>query len=159
MSILPTALPFDDSRRLTGSNLYFDGTGAVLETVGVAIDDALLDGWRVRTELACRALDWGDVLLVVRGHAGGAALAFEAPIDQLFSATEVNEWAWLATLAIVHGVDVGLYAPAHPAAWDEASALHTLRAFAAAERQPELPALVRAAEAHGLAVLIDDEVF
>ena len=28
-------LPFDDSRRLTGTNLYFDGAGAVLETVGV----------------------------------------------------------------------------------------------------------------------------
>ncbi len=159
MSILPAALPFDDSRRLTGCNLYFDGAGAVLETVGIPIDDALLDGWRKRTELACRALGWADSPLVVRRHAGGAALAFEAPIDQLFSATEVNEWAWLATLAIAHAVDAGLHAPGHPAAWDEASALHTLGAFAAAERQPELPVLVRAAEARGLAVLIDDEVF
>jgi UDP-N-acetylmuramyl tripeptide synthase len=159
LSILPTALPFDDSRRLTGFNLYFDGAGAVLETVGVAIDDALLDGWRARAALACRALGWGDAPLVVRRHAGGAALAFEAPIDQLFSATEVNEWAWLATLAVVLATDSGLHAPGHPAAWDEASALHTLRAFAGAERQPELPVLLQAAEAHGLTVLIDDEVF
>ena len=159
MSISSVSLPFDDSRRLTGSNLYFDGAGAVLETVGVAIDDALLDGWRARVELARRALGWGDTPLVVRRHAGGAALAFEAPIDQLFSATEVNEWAWLATLAVVLAMDVGLHAPGHPAAWDEASALHTLRAFAAAERQPEMPLLVQAAEARGLTVLIDDEVF
>ena len=159
MSILPAALPFDDSRRLTGSNLYFEGAGAVLETVGVAIDDVLLDGWRARAARACRALGWGDALLVVRGHASGAALAFEAPLDQLFSATEVNEWAWLATLAIVRSINAGLHAPGHPAAWDEASALHTLRAFAVAERQPDLPLLVQAAEAHGLTVLIDDEVF
>ncbi|WP_426690068.1 Mur ligase family protein [Rhodanobacter ginsengiterrae] len=159
MSILPAALPFDDSRRLTGCNLYFDGTGAVLEAVGVAIDDALLDGWRARVAFARRALGWADAPLVVRRHAGGAALAFEAPIDQLFSATEVNEWAWLATLATARAVDAGLHAPGHPAAWDEVSALHTLRAFAVAERQPELPLLVQAAEARGLTVLIDDEVF
>jgi len=159
LSIPSVSLPFDDSRRLTGCNLYFDGVGAVLETVGVAIDDALLEGWRARTQLACRALGWGDAALVVRRHAGGAALAFEATIDQLFSATEVNEWAWLATLATAHAVDAGLHAPGHPAAWDEASALHTLRAFAAAECQPELPALLRAAETRGLAALIDDEVF
>ncbi|OOG60372.1 Mur ligase [Rhodanobacter sp. C03] len=152
-------MPFDDSRRLTGSNLYFDGAGAVLETIGVVIDDALLDGWCVRTELACRALGWGDVSLVVRRHASGAALAFEAPIDQLFSATEVNEWAWLATLATERAVDAGLHAPGHPAAWDEASALHTLHAFAAAEHRPELPVLVQAAETRGLTVLIDDDMF
>ena len=29
------ALPFEDSRRLTGANLFFAGTGAVLEPVGV----------------------------------------------------------------------------------------------------------------------------
>ena len=159
MSILPAALPFDDSRRLTGSNLYFDGAGAVLESVGVAIDAALLDGWRARVALARRTLGGADAPLVVRRHAGGAALAFEAPIDQLFSATEVNEWAWLGTLATTHALDVGLHAPGHPAAWDEASAMHTLRAFAAAERQPELPVLLQAAEARGLTVLIDDEVF
>ena len=159
MSIPSVSLPFDDSRRLTGSNLYFDGAGAVLETIGVVVDDVLLDGWRVRAELACRALGWGDAPLVVRCHASGAALAFEAPIDQLFSATEVNEWAWLATLATAHVVDSGLHAPGHPAAWDEASALHTLRAFAAAERRPELLVLVQAAEVRGFTMLIDDDVF
>lgn len=156
---MPLPLPFDDSRRLTGSNLYFDGAGAVLETIGVVIDDALLEGWSTRTALARRVLGWPDASLVVRRHASGAALAFEAPLDQLFSATEVNEWAWLATLATAHTVDAGLHAPGHPAAWDEASALHTLRAFAAAERQPELLVLVQVAEARGLTVLIDDDVF
>ena len=46
------ALPFDNSRRLTGSNLFFDSTGAVLETVGVEVDEALLAGWRSRVARA-----------------------------------------------------------------------------------------------------------
>ena len=33
-------MPFEDSRRLTGSNLFFDSPGAVLETV--TVDDAVL---------------------------------------------------------------------------------------------------------------------
>jgi len=150
-------LPFDDSRRLTGTNLYFDGAGAVLETVGVLPDDLLLGAWRKHVVRARQALGWVDAPLVVRRHAGGAALAITAPIDQLFSATEVNEWAWLVALADAAGLDVELHAPGHPAAWDEDSALHTLRAFAAAERRPDLLALVQAAEARGLTVLIDED--
>jgi UDP-N-acetylmuramyl tripeptide synthase len=151
------SLPFDDSRRLTGANLYFDGTGAVLETIGVPLDEALLQGWRSRIERASRALGWDAAPMVVRRHLGGAALAIGAPVDQLFTATEVNEWAWLATLAERLARDAGLHAPGHPAAWDEDCARHTLRCFAAAERRPPLLALVRAAQAHGLTVLVDDE--
>ncbi len=150
-------LPFDDSRRLTGTNLYFDGAGAVLETVGALPDDVLLGAWREHVVRARQALGWADTSLVIRRHAGGAALAITAPIDQLFSATEVNEWAWLVALADIAGLDAGLHAPGHPAAWDEDSALHTLRAFAAAERRLDLLALVQAAEARGLTVLIDED--
>jgi cyanophycin synthetase len=150
-------LPFDDSRRLTGTSLYFDGAGAVLETVGVLPDDLLLSAWRKYVVRARQALGWADTPLVIRHHAGGAALAITAPVDQLFSATEVNEWAWLVAMADAAGLDVELHAPGHPAAWDEDSALHTLGAFAAAERRPDLLALVRAAEARGLTVLIDED--
>ena len=34
-------LPFEDSRRLTGGNLYFASAGAVLEVIGTLADDAL----------------------------------------------------------------------------------------------------------------------
>ena len=37
------AEPFEDSRRLTGSNLYFPGTGAALETLrGLVFDLSLI---------------------------------------------------------------------------------------------------------------------
>jgi len=47
-TILNTSLtlPFEDSRRLTGANLFFVSTGAVLETHGIEPDDDLLSGWR-----------------------------------------------------------------------------------------------------------------
>jgi cyanophycin synthetase len=153
----PEALPFEDSRRLTGANLYFDRVGAVLETLGVSVDDALLDGWQQRVKRMSAALGWPDLPLVIRRHASGAALALRAPLDQLLTATEVNEWAWLSTLAEVSDVDAQLHAPGHPATWDEDSALQTLRAFAAAERIPAMLTLVQAAEAHGLTALVDEE--
>ncbi|MEW5301456.1 MAG: hypothetical protein WDW36_004316 [Sanguina aurantia] len=78
-------------------------------------------------------LGWPHARLFVRHHAGGAALAFEAPIDQLYSAAEVNEWAWLTALAATTSLDVGLHAPGHPAVWDATSAAQTLRAFVATD--------------------------
>ena len=91
--------PFEDSRRLTGANLYFDGSGAALETApDLLFDGATLQRWRANIERARVALGWPDGAIAVREHATGASLAFAAPIDQLYTATEVNEWALYAAL-------------------------------------------------------------
>ncbi len=91
--------PFQDSRRLTGCNFYFGGTGAALEVApNVTFDDAMLEAWRVNITTARTALSWAQGEIVIRRHRSGASLAFEAPADQLYSATEVNEWAWGAAL-------------------------------------------------------------
>ncbi|MFC5527148.1 Mur ligase family protein [Rhodanobacter ginsengisoli] len=156
---MPDFMPFGDSRRLTGGNLYFDGVGAVLETQGALPDEAALQAWDEAVQRACDALGWPSQARVVRRHASGASLAFVAPLDQLFSATEVNEWAWGCAYEARHGaLAARWHAPGHPALWDEAAAMHTLRAFAAAERRPALLPLVGAAERRGLPVLIDDEL-
>jgi cyanophycin synthetase len=155
---MQASLPFDDSRRLTGINLYFDAPGAVLETLGERPGDAVISVWRERLDIALRALAWPAANVAVHRHASGASLAFTAPVDQLYSATEVNEWAWLAACCSIRAIDVGLHAPGHPAAWDEDSALHTLRAFARAEQRPDLIALLQAATAHGLTALADDDM-
>ncbi|MBN8728071.1 MAG: Mur ligase [Xanthomonadales bacterium] len=153
----PPELPFDDSRRLTGYNRYFAAAGAVLETLQVPASDALVDAWKARVTRMRAALGWPDAAIEVRRHCGQASLAFAAPPDQLLAATEVNEWAWLAAVHAA-GIDAGrFHAPGHPAAWDEASALETLRRLAAAERSPPLVGLVDAAERRGLNVLIDDD--
>ncbi|RZA34033.1 MAG: DUF559 domain-containing protein [Lysobacteraceae bacterium] len=92
--------PFEDSRRLTGSNLYFPGTGAALETLrGLEFDEAALLKWKLNVETMRAALGWNGDTLVLRQHRTGVSLAFTAPADQLYTATEVNEWAWWSALS------------------------------------------------------------
>jgi hypothetical protein len=80
---MPSEPAFEESRRLTGSNLYFDGCGAALETArAVPLDEALLGAWRARIGRVRIALAWPDAAIVVRRHATGASLASAAPIDQ-----------------------------------------------------------------------------
>jgi UDP-N-acetylmuramyl tripeptide synthase len=144
-------VPFTDSRRLTGPNLYFDHCGAVLESTAPP-RPVEVAAWLRHVGKARRRLGWPEAPVLVRAHAGGAALAFAAPLDQLLTATEVNEWAWCAARE-VHV----LHAPGHPASWDEALAWHTLERLAAAERDPAFLALVATAETHGAALLWDDD--
>ncbi len=163
----PVSPPFEDSRRLTGPNLYFAHAGAVLETLGArARDSEAHDAWRERVRAVCAAFAWPSPELIVRVHASGASLAFTAPEDQLFTATEINEWAWCAAVDqgevdegdVDDGESVGrFHAPGHPAVWDRELALHTLRRFAAEEARPDAIALLRAAQARRLPVLFDDE--
>ncbi len=145
--------PFEDSRRLTGSNVYFAGCGAALETMGPqARDPVALAAWWLRAEAAREALGWATTEPVVRVHRSGTSLAFVAPADQLYTATEINEWAWCASVG-----DSSLHAPGHPATYDTILALHTLQRFAAAERRPDAIALLDCAQRHGIPALIDDD--
>ncbi|MDQ3510476.1 MAG: Mur ligase, partial [Pseudomonadota bacterium] len=146
-NLMPSKLAFDESRRLTGSNLYFDASGAALETLGAArLDEAALAGWRTRIDWLRGALGWPDAAVVVRRHASGASLAFAAPLDQLYTAAEANEWAWLASLQALHlWTDADRHAaPGHAAVGDQDCALQTLRAMAAEEANPALLALLAA---------------
>ncbi|MFT3756688.1 MAG: Mur ligase family protein [Pseudoxanthomonas sp.] len=153
------ALSFNDSRRLTGPNLYFAQTGAVLETrIGVPVSPALIAAWQRRIARACAALAWPAGPVCVRDHASGTSLAFAAPADQLYAATDVNEWAWLSALTEA-GIDTGAswLQPGHAPMGDDATALRVLRAVAVAEALPRLPTLRAAAIARGLPLLLDDE--
>ena len=154
--------PFEDSRRLTGANLYFDGSGAALEIApGVAFDRATLQRWRDNIARACVALGWPQRAVFVREHASGASLAFEAPFDQLYVATEVNEWALYSALGLHASnapVDDEAEVPRpHVAHFDDEEALRQLRALAVDEAKPALLALIDAAHAHGLPAHADDE--
>jgi len=165
-------LPFEASRRLTGANLFFAGCGAQLETRGVSADAALLAGWRARIGRARAHLGWPAAGLVARAHAGGTSLALEAPLDQLFVATEVNEWAWCATVAAGDAdltrtleqalLEEVLADAADPAAviaplLAEPAALARLGTLAAREAQPGLCALIAAAQRHRLPYVLDEE--
>ncbi|MFT3897101.1 MAG: Mur ligase family protein [Thermomonas sp.] len=155
--------PFEDSRRLTGANLYFDGPGAALEVVpGIAFDEAALRRWCANIARARAALGWPDGAIVVREHPGGASLAFEAPADQLYAATEVGEWALYSALGLRAGdtpVDDESEQPRpHVAHFDDDEALRRLRALADAEARPALIALLDAARVHRVPAHADDDV-
>ena len=60
-------LPFEDSRRLTGPNLYFTEPGAVLDTVGPGGDDArVIAAWRDNVLRMRNALGWPAAPISVR---------------------------------------------------------------------------------------------
>lgn len=167
-------LPFDDSRRLPGPNLYFSAPGVVLELVGMPATEALLGGWRARVARAFVALGWPAGAVVARIHRTGASLALEAPLDQLFTATEVNEWALAATvagddpdrrqtleaamLAYVLGEAKDEAAVIAPVI-EEAAAFARLSRLAADEAHPGLAPLVAIARSRHLQWFVDDDTF
>ena len=143
----------------------------MLELAGVAADDALLAGWRERVARARARLGWSESVAIVRRHATGASLAIAAPCDQLFVATEINEWALCATLderdpARWRLLPQALLAAAISNATEPAAVIAPVLAedaaqarferLAAAEARPALRALLAAAGEHSLPYVLDE---
>ncbi|HET8624174.1 MAG TPA: Mur ligase family protein [Gemmatimonadales bacterium] len=134
-----------DSRRLTGPSRLLPRAGAVIEvTLPEAEADRIVAAWRRQARRLLDALGWDEEFGELRWP-GGASLAFTAPPDALYSATEVNEWAWDAALATVAGGP-------EPSANDAAAALSER---ITRERNPALIALRDAATQHGVSFLSD----
>jgi len=105
-----------------------------------------------------RHLGWAAGPVVARTHAGGATLAFAAPEDQLFTATEANEWAWQQALEETTDFRFPrLCAPGHPAPGNPASAAMTLAALAADEARPHLMALLEEARGRHLPTFLGED--
>jgi cyanophycin synthetase len=143
---------FDDSRRLIGPNRYFDRTAVVLTPLGARAKDAAAHReWAERVSALCNALGWPAAQPVAQRHAHGSMLAFAAPEDTLFTATEVNEWAW-ERCAHELGFDV-----AQPASDDVATVAPVFASRARREYAPPLARLKAAAKVHGLPSIEDDD--
>ena len=158
-----------------GGNLFFASAGAVLDAVGASLDGDLIAAWRGRTLRAAAHLNWGKRPTVVRRHPGGTSLAIGAPYDQLFLATEVNEWALCASLIErdpVHwsGLEAALMAQALltaaegtanpgaqiPPVIEESAAFARFERLSAMESNPQLTALLDAAAARSLPHVVDE---
>jgi cyanophycin synthetase len=134
-----------DSRRLTGPGLLLDRPGAVVD---VRVEDArrepVIEAWREAATRMLAAVGWGGERLAVRRYPGGASLALTAPMDALYAATDLNEWAWSAASA----------SPAPGTDGPEfAAAAERLRAAIAEESRPALPAIREAARTRGVTFL------
>ncbi len=137
-----------DSRRLTGPNLLAEWPGAVLD-ISCPEDkaQALVDAWRREVRRILERLDWSEEQLAVRLFPGGANLAISAPVDVLYAATEVNEWAFAAARAQFDG-------SVHPALEVEVA---RLRGVIQEERNPALLRFRHAAREHRVTFLSDDD--
>ncbi|MCC7141867.1 MAG: Mur ligase [Candidatus Eisenbacteria bacterium] len=134
-----------DSRRLTGSNPWLPGLGAIIE-VERPDGEAAVAAWREEVARILTALG-RDAVLGTRVHPGGAAMALTAPSDALFAATEVNELAWFCAEARLDGRLMP----------DLAQLLPGIMTIFVAEANPALRALESASERRDLSILRDDE--
>jgi cyanophycin synthetase len=138
------------------------------------IDDGVIRGWRIRVERAGARLGWPNRRAIARKHAAGVSLAMAAPCDQLFLATEVNEWALCVALierdplrwsglenALVDAARESAENTPNPASHilpvlEESAALARFEHLAALEARPKLRALLQEAAARTLPHVIDD---
>lgn len=140
---------FLDARRLTGPSLLFDRPGSILDvSCTTAEAGRLVPAWQRHVRRMLASLDWaGEPELAVVRLAGGVSLGFTAPIDALYAASELNEWAWSACEAELKGSPQ----PDFDAAADR------LRTVLAAEANPRLLAVQAEAAERGVSMLWDDD--
>jgi len=141
-------LVLEDSRRLTGPNLVSTDPGAILEVRLEEGAAALVAAWERRAREILDAVGWGGERIRVRRHRAGLGLVISAPVDALYSATEVNEWALEAATADLEG---------RAAAEPPAEAAARLGERIAGESNPPLLRLRAAAAEHGVMFLSDDD--
>src|SRR5689334_226040 len=138
-----------DSRRLTGPGLLLDGPGAVID---VRIEESAREEAVVAWEKAARryldAIGWPDEQLRTRPFRGGVSLAFTAPLDCLYAATELNERAWAAALAELRGEK----AP------DFRAGIASVLDDAASQRNPPVLRLAQEARSRGLTFLLGEDL-
>ena len=138
-----------DSRRLTGPNLIMDGAGAVIDMrFGDCDAEAFIGEWQIQAQRMLQAVGWAGEQSHVRRYADGASLAISAPIDALYAATDINDWAWQAARSVVDKTG----APAI----EEAAA--GFREAIADEQNPALRELLAQARGRRLPCLVDDEL-
>lgn len=141
-------LKLDDSRRLTGPNLFGPEAGAVMDVLITGYDQQpVMARWQAELEAMLKPLGWSDQRIFSRQHQTGASLGFTAPIDVLYAATEVNEAAWQRVVNHYTGVQ-------QKPLEDE---IQRLQKEIAAEANPALIAIQQAADEHAVRFLSDDD--
>ncbi len=117
----------------------------MLEVALPDTDEGLVGLWERQLRRMLDALAWHDAAIKSRRFPGGATLFVSAPLDALYTATEINEWAWQAALAVAGGA-------AEPPLDDDA---RRLAGNLARERNPSLVQLYEAARERGVTFTVD----
>jgi UDP-N-acetylmuramyl tripeptide synthase len=142
-------MEFLDARRLTGPSLLLDRPGSILDVRCTREEaDRLIPLWADHVARMLEELDWPSARFSTLHLVGGVSLAFTAPIDALYAASEINEWAWAASAA-----ELGVTAEAP----DFDAAVAAIRSAAEEESNSELLWLLHEAAEHEKTALWDDD--
>ena len=141
-------MEFLDARRITGPGLLWDRPGSIMDVRCSAREAiALTATWDQNIRRMLGAIGWADEDTCHWPLSGGVSLAFSAPIDLLYAASAINEWAWAACEAELSGGEASDF--------DEAVA--AIKSAIEEEANPRLLELEAAAESHGVSFLWDDD--
>ncbi len=141
-------MEYIDARRLTGPSLMWNKPGTILDVrCSDEEADKLIPFWESNIHRMLDVVGWGDESTCNWRLSEGVSLAFSAPIDALYAASEMNEWAWVCCDSEFNGTD----AP------DFDEAVERFSKEIAEEANPELMKLESAAEEHGKTFLWDDD--
>ncbi|MBT7516559.1 MAG: Mur ligase [Acidiferrobacteraceae bacterium] len=137
-----------DARRLTGPSLLWNRAGSILD-VQCTQDDTrkLIPVWDKHVKAMLGAVGWDQEITCHWPLSGGVSLAFSAPIDALYAASAINEWAWACCQAA--------FGEAKMPDFDEA--IEEVQSAIEEEKNPALLDLEQAANEHGMSFLWDDD--
>ena len=141
-------MEYIDARRLTGPSLLWNKPGTILDVrCSDEEADQLIPIWDTNIRRMLNAVGWADESTCSWRLSEGVSLAFSAPVDALYAASEINEWAWACCDSEFNGADVP----------DFDETVKRMRTVIAEEENPGLLKLEVAAEAHGVTFLSDDD--
>jgi cyanophycin synthetase len=141
-------MEYIDARRLTGPSLLWNKPGTILDVrCSDEEADQLIPIWDTNIRRMLNAVGWADESTCSWRLSEGVSLAFSAPVDALYAASEINEWAWACCDSEFNGADVP----------DFDETVKRMRTVIAEEENPGLLKLEAAAEAHGVTFLSDDD--
>lgn len=141
-------MEFLDARRLTGPSLLFDEPAAILDVQATSEEiREFVPRWEAAVRRMAAEFDWPEPAFRHLELTGGVSLAFTVPIDSLYAASMINEWAYADVAASMADGDLPDYADGLGAARDA----HT------EEVNARLLELERAANEHGVTFLWDDD--
>ena len=86
-------MAWEECRRITGRHPLIAVPGVGAELVGVDGRDAEIERVLQRVHVGWSDLEWPEPVICRRDHASGVSLAISAPVDQLYTAVELLEWA------------------------------------------------------------------
>jgi UDP-N-acetylmuramyl tripeptide synthase len=141
-------MDFLDARRMTGPNVLWNKSGAILDIACTADEaDQLIPFCEEHIRRMIDAVGWGDEDICHIRLLAGISIAFSAPIDALYAASAINEWVWACCEAEFGDGE----------AVDFKSKVSEIKTAIIEEVNPALLTLQSAAISHGVSFLWDDD--